>query len=76
LYASLAAAGEPLTFGIDPAELDGLLGGMGLRLQSDLGAADYRRLAYGEAARAMQGHEFYRVAHASIEPVEQELLDR
>jgi hypothetical protein len=37
------------------------------RLDEGGGAGDYRALAYGEdAARHMRGHEFYRVALASV----------
>ena len=38
----------------------------GLRLERDLGAAEYRRLAYGERAADMRGYEFYRIACAHI----------
>ena len=55
-----------MTFGLDPAELPAYLAARGLRLERDLGAADYRRLAFGDAASRMRGHEFYRVALARV----------
>ena len=65
LFASLERSGEKLTFGIDPAELSGFLAERGLSLVSDVGAAEYRKRYYGDAAREMRGHEFYRVALAT-----------
>ena len=55
-----------MTFGIDPVELPEFLARRGLSLESDVGAADYRRRYYRDAARAMRGHEFYRVALARV----------
>jgi methyltransferase (TIGR00027 family) len=66
LFSSLATAGEELTWGIEPKELPGFLAERGISLESDLGAADYRKRYFGEAARRMRGHEFYRVALARI----------
>jgi methyltransferase (TIGR00027 family) len=66
LFASLERAGERFTFGIDPGELRGFLAERGLALESDVGAAEYRRRCYGDAARRMRGHEFYRVALARV----------
>lgn len=66
LFASLERAGEPLRFGIDPNELPHFLAARGFSLESDVGAAEYRQRYYGEAARGMRGHEFYRVATARI----------
>jgi methyltransferase (TIGR00027 family) len=62
LFASLAKAGEALTFGIEPSRLREFLKDRGLPPEQDLGAAEYRERYFGEAARAMRGHEFYRVA--------------
>ena len=62
LFASLAKAGEKLTFGLDPAELAAYLADRGLSLERDIGAAEYRALYFGDEARKMRGHEFYRVA--------------
>ena len=67
LFASLEKAGEKFTFGIDPTELGAFLSRRGLRLESDVGAAEFRSRYYGEAARRMRGHEFYRVALARAE---------
>lgn len=66
LFATLAAAGEEWTFGLDPARLADYLRERGLALERDLGAAEYRRLAYGEAAQRMRGYEFYRIAIARV----------
>jgi methyltransferase (TIGR00027 family) len=67
LHASLRRAGEHLTFGMAPAAMGPYLAALGLRREWDLGAAEYRALAYGEApARRMRGHEFYRVALARV----------
>jgi methyltransferase (TIGR00027 family) len=66
VLATSRRVGEALTFGLDPAEAAAWLDERGLVLVSDLGAADYRRSYYGERARTIRGHEFYRVAHARI----------
>ena len=66
LFASLDRVGEKLTFGLDPGELPRFLAERGLDLERDLGAADYRRLYFKDAADDMRGHEFYRVALARI----------
>jgi methyltransferase (TIGR00027 family) len=66
LFATLARAREQLTFGIDPRELPEFLAKRGLSLESDVGAAEYRARYYKDAARAMRGHEFYRVAQARV----------
>ena len=55
-----------VTFGIVPSELPGFLAERGLSLESDLGAAEYRKRSFGDAAHTMRGHEFYRVALASV----------
>jgi methyltransferase (TIGR00027 family) len=80
-WCSRASAGSRLVFtylhsdvltrpeafvGIDPEELPAFLAARGFELESDLGAADYRRRVFGDAARRMQGHEFYRVAQARV----------
>ena len=62
--ATVRRAGERMTFGLAPEGLAGYLDERGLRLVSDTGAAGFRARYYGEAAQAMRGHEFYRVAHA------------
>ena len=66
LFASLERAGEKLTFGIEPSQLSEFLAERGLSLESDLGAAEYRKRYFGDAARTMRGHEFYRVALARV----------
>ena len=66
LFASLERAGEKLTFGIEPSQLPEFLAARGLSLESDLGAAEYRKRYFGDAARTMRGHEFYRVALARV----------
>jgi methyltransferase (TIGR00027 family) len=66
LFAALDKVGERFTFGLDPAELADFLARRGFVLESDLGAAEYRALCFGEAARRMRGHEFYRVAQARV----------
>lgn len=66
LFSSLEKVGEQLRFGIDPAELPTFLAARGFELESDLGAADYRQRIFGDAARRMRGHEFYRVAQARV----------
>jgi methyltransferase (TIGR00027 family) len=66
LFASLEKAGERLTWGIEPERLPGFLAERGLVLESDVGAAEYRERYFGETARRMRGHEFYRVARARV----------
>jgi len=66
LFASLEKVGERFTFGIDPSQLMEFLSRRGLSLESDIGAAEYRARYFGEAARMMRGHEFYRVALARV----------
>lgn len=66
LFASLAKAGERLTFGIEPDRLPEFLAERGLSLERDLGAAEYREIYFKQAARGMRGHEFYRVALARV----------
>jgi hypothetical protein len=56
-----------MTFGMEPERVDEYLRSLGLRLESDVGAAEYRRRFFGDAADAMKGHEFYRVAIARTE---------
>jgi len=70
LFAALERAGERFTFGLQPEELPDFLARRGLRLESDVGCAEYRERYYHEAAHAMRGHEFYRVALARVAPPE------
>ena len=67
LFASLEKVGERLTFGLEPSRVPEFLAERGLALESDVGAAEYRRRYFGDAARRMRGHEFYRVALAKVE---------
>jgi O-methyltransferase involved in polyketide biosynthesis len=66
LFASLERAGETFRFGIEPSQLPGFLAQRGLRLESDVGAAEYRERYFHDAAHTMRGHEFYRVALARV----------
>jgi methyltransferase (TIGR00027 family) len=66
LFATLDDVGERFTFGLDPADTPAFLAERHLTLESDVGAAEFRERCYGEAARAIRGHEFYRVAAARI----------
>jgi methyltransferase (TIGR00027 family) len=68
LFAVLEKVGERFSFGIDPSQLGEFLSRRGLTLVSDLGAAEYRERYFHEAARRMQGHEFYRVVLARVGP--------
>ena len=66
LFATLRAAGETWTFGLDPARLSSFLVQRGLVLSEDVGASDYRALHFGAAAMRMRGYEFYRIAVARV----------
>ena len=68
LFASLGKAGEKLTWGIEPEKLPAFLAERGFSLETDVGAQQYRERYFGAAARAMRGHEFYRVAVARVAP--------
>ena len=68
LFATLAAAGESWTFGIDPGEIGQFVAARGLALERDLGAAEYRALVYGAEAAKMRGYEFYRIAACRVVP--------
>jgi methyltransferase (TIGR00027 family) len=66
LFATLAAAGEAWTFGIEPCVLPEFLTQRGLSLEQDVGAEEYRRLYWKERACKMRGYEFYRIAVARV----------
>jgi len=66
LLATVARAGEPWTWGIDPADLPAYLHVRGLALISDVGAAEYRARYMGAATVHARGYEFYRVAVAEV----------
>lgn len=64
--ALVQAVREPWTFGFDPADLPEYLEARGLRLISDIGAAQYRALYLGDRERRPVGYEFYRIAVAEV----------
>ena len=66
LFATLEAAGEKWTWGIEPSVLPEFLAQRGLSLEQDVGAAEYRHLYWKERARTMRGYEFYRIAVARV----------
>jgi len=66
LFATLEAAGEKWTWGIEPSVLPQFLAQRGLCLEQDVGAEEYRRLYWKERARRMRGYEFYRIAVARV----------
>jgi len=66
LFSTLDHVGERFTFGLDPADTPGFLADRHLALEADLGAAEFRQRCYGDAAHAIRGHEFYRVATARV----------
>jgi methyltransferase (TIGR00027 family) len=66
LFATLQAAGEEWKFGIDPTQLVAFLSDRGLRLEQDIGSAEYRAKYLPQVPRAMCGYEFYRIALARV----------
>jgi methyltransferase (TIGR00027 family) len=66
LRSTLRRAGEEMTFGLDPGEAPAYLAERGLTLRWDVGAREFRQRYYGDAARSMSGHDFYRVAYARV----------
>ena len=62
---TLERAGEPWTFGFDPAELPAYLATRGIALVDDVGACEYRARYLGAAGR---GYAFYRAVTARIDP--------
>lgn len=66
LFATLGAANECWTFGLDPSCLPSFLAQRGLRLEADVGASEYRARYFGRAADRMRGYEFYRIAVARV----------
>ncbi len=66
MFATLHAAGERWTFGLDPSRLSAYPAERGLVLDEDVGASDYRGRHFGRAATRMQGYEFYRIAIAHV----------
>lgn len=66
LFATLKAAGEQWTFGLEPAHLASYLKNCGLELESDVGSAEYRARYLPPGGRIMRGYEFYRIAVARV----------
>jgi methyltransferase (TIGR00027 family) len=66
LFATLRAAGERWTFGIEPSCLSDFLAQRDLMLHEDVGASDYRARYFGSLASRMRGYEFYRIAVAVV----------
>jgi methyltransferase (TIGR00027 family) len=66
VLASVGRTGESMTFGLPPAGLGSYLAERGLTLVSDEGAAEFRPRFLGAAADGQRGHEFYRVARATV----------
>ena len=75
LFATLNAAGERWTFGLDPSSLSPFLAERGLVLDEDVGASDYRSRYFGPSAIRMHGYEFYRVAVAHVPDRSQDTTD-
>jgi methyltransferase (TIGR00027 family) len=73
LFATLSAASEQWTFGLDPVELASYLEQRGLELEEDIGSADYRARYLPRSSRTVRGYEFYRLAIARVpRPVQAE----
>lgn len=66
LFATLLAAGERWTFGLDPSSLRTLLAERGLMLHEDVRASECRARYFGPSASDMRGYEFYRIALARV----------
>jgi methyltransferase (TIGR00027 family) len=58
--------GEPWTFGLDPAEVDGFLEARGFRLQRDLSTAEAGDLYFPQLGRKDRGSGLYHVVTASM----------
>ena len=63
---TVGRAGEPFTFGFDPAELPGYVAQRGLALVEDVGAADYRARYLDPLGRHDKVSEFYRAALVEV----------
>lgn len=66
LARTLGRAGEPWTFGFDPADVPRYLEARGLQLAADFGASEYRARYTRSGGRRMKGYEFYRAALARV----------
>jgi len=63
---TVGRAGEPFTFGFDPAELPAYLAARGLTLIEDVGAADYRARYLIPLGRHDKVSEFYRAVLVQV----------
>jgi methyltransferase (TIGR00027 family) len=63
---TVGRAGEPFTFGFDPAELPAYLAARGLTLIEDVGAADYRARYLVPLGRHDKVSEFYRAVLVQV----------
>jgi methyltransferase (TIGR00027 family) len=59
-------SGEPWTFGLQPDAVADYMKRYGMRLIANLNAGEYRLKVMGEAARRIEGYEFYNIARAEI----------
>lgn len=66
LRRTLRRAGEPWTFGLDPADLPSTLDACGLELVRDEGSRAYRERYLRGRERRSPGYEFYRAALARV----------
>jgi methyltransferase (TIGR00027 family) len=66
LFATLRAADERWTFGLDPSSLRTFLAERGLMLDEDVRASECRVRYFGPSAGDMRGYEFYRIAVARV----------
>src|SRR5205085_1832341 len=64
--ATVRRAGEPFTFGLDPAAVPAYLAARGLEPVEDVGAPEYRSRYLRPLGRDMKLWEFYRAARARI----------
>jgi methyltransferase (TIGR00027 family) len=67
--ATVRRAGEPFTFGLEPAAVPAYLAARGLELVEDVGAPEYRARYLRPLGRDMKLWEFYRAARARIAAV-------
>jgi methyltransferase (TIGR00027 family) len=66
LATTLQRAGEPWTFGLDPAGLPAYLAARGFDLLQDIGTRELRARLLGPSGPHLEGYEFYRVAEARV----------
>ena len=63
---SVARVGEPWTFGLDPAQLDGFLHARGFALRWECTTAEAGRRYFPAVGRSELGSELYRIALATV----------